>query len=158
MNKEKKSEFTLRISQANPTELIIILYEIAIEYVSGAITANDNGDTATVKSECRNASNCIEEMLNNLHYEYELAGNLKAIYLYMKKVLRNAIISNETEGLQTVVKELTVLRDAYDQIKDTDQSGPVMVHTQAVLTGMTYGRNSVLDDLTTEMPGRGYRV
>ena len=37
MTQEKKQEFTLKISQANKTQLITILYEMVIEYLNDAI-------------------------------------------------------------------------------------------------------------------------
>lgn len=163
MTKEKKNEFTLRISQANRSELIIILYEMTICYIEDVINISHTGDTGVannieLQNAVRRAVGCIEEMQNNLHYEYDLAKNLKQIYLYMKKQLRIAGTTGNTDSLYVVKKELEILRDAYKTIKDTDTSRPVMVNTQLVLTGMTYDRNRILDSLTTEYSSRGYRV
>ena len=76
----------------------------------------------------------------------------------MKNTLRAAYISGETEGLKDVLDKLKRLKDSYDKIADTDKSGPVMVHTQSVLTGMTYSKDRILDDLTNECSNRGFRV
>lgn len=158
MTREKKNEYTLRISQANKTELIIILYDIAISYIQDAIDAYNSDDITEAKSNGSKALACIEEMQNNLHFEYDLAKKLKQLYLFMKKQLRAGIISEDFSGYNQVKKELKILMDSYESIKNTDKSGPVMVHTQAVLSGMTYSKNRLLDSLTTECPSRGYRV
>ena len=166
MTKEKKNEFTLRISQANKSELIIILYEMTICYIEDVINLSHASDTGVAnvdnKTEfqiaIKRATGCIEEMQANLHYEYELAKNLKQIYLYMKKQLRMASVTGDVSTLGTVIKELSSLRDAYESIKAIDTSGAIMSHTQTVVTGMTYDKNSILDSLTTEYTGRGYRV
>ncbi len=158
MTKEKKSEYTLRISQANRAELIVILYEITIDYVEEAIAAASADDIGSVSFSTANAIRCIEEMQNNLHFEYDLAKSLNRLYTYMKNKLRAAYISGETEVLSDVLDKLKKLRDSYDKIAATDKSGPVMIHTQKVLSGMTYSKDKVLDDLTNETAGRGYRV
>lgn len=158
MTSEKKSEYTLRISNASRAELIVILYDMAITYIQDAKDAERSGRTEDMKLEIARAISCIEEMQNNLHFEYELAKKLKQLYIYMKKQLRLAMISNEPSGLTDVESRLKVLREAYDKIAGTDTSGPVMVHTQAVLTGMTYSKTKALESLTTECASRGYRV
>ncbi len=166
MTKEKKNEFTLRISQANKSELIIILYEMTICYIEDVVNLSHTSDTgvANVSNNTefqiavKRATGCIEEMQANLHYEYELAKNLKQIYLYMKKQLRMAGLTGDVSALDTVIRELTSLKEAYESIKDCDTSASVMSHTQTVVTGMTYDKNSILDSLTTEYTGRGYRV
>ncbi len=158
MTSEKKSEYTLRITQANRAELIVILYEITIDYVEEAIAAASADDIGSVSFSTANAMRCIEEMQNNLHFEYDLAKSLNRLYVYMKNKLRAAYISGETEGLNEVLDKLKKLRDSYEKIASTDKSGPVMIHTQTVLTGMTYSKDKVLDELTNETAGRGYRV
>ena len=158
MTSEKKNEYTLRISQANRAQLIVILYEITIDYVEEAIAAASAGEIGSVSFSTANAIRCVEEMQNNLHFEYDLAKSLNRLYVYMKNKLRAAYISGETDELKDVLEKLKRLKDSYDKIADTDKSGPVMVHTQSVLTGMTYSKDRVLDSLTNETASRGFRV
>jgi len=166
MDIEKKKEFTLRITQANTVELIIVLYEMTICYIDDVINFShaDNNSVANpmnnieYQNSIRRANNCIEELMNNLHYEYSLAKNLKEIYLYMKKQLRLASVTGNTEELIAVKKQLNTLKSAYESVKSSDGSRPIMSNTQTVLMGMTYDRNRALDSLTTEYTKRGYRV
>ncbi len=158
MTKEKKNGYTLRITQANRAELIVILYEITIDYVEEAIAAASADNIGSVSFSTANAIRCIEEMQQNLHFEYDLAKSLNRLYTYMKNKLRAAYISGETEGLGDVLKKLKKLKDSYEKIAPTDTSGPVMIHTQTVLSGMTYSKDKVLDELTNDTAGRGYRV
>ena len=44
------------------------------------------------------AKKCIEEMIANLHFEYDLAIVLHRIYLSMKKSLREGILENKKEA------------------------------------------------------------
>ena len=158
MTAEQKKEFTRKITQANSAQLIVILYDIALVYVNNAISFMEKGDMANAKIQADFAKKSIEEMIHNLHFEYELATVLHQIYLSMKKSLRDGILDNNKELLTGVQNNLQKLRDAYDSIVTADESAPVMSHTQSVVAGLTYGRNSLNENLTDAGSDRGFRV
>ena len=158
MTAEQKKEFTRKITQANSAQLIVILYDIALVYVNDAISFMEKGDMANAKIQADFAKKSIEEMIHNLHFEYELATVLHQIYLSMKKSLRDGILDNNKELLTAVQNNLQKLRDAYDSIVTADESAPVMSHTLGVVAGLTYGRNSLNENLTDAGSDRGFRV
>ena len=158
MTAEQKKEFTRKITQANSSQLIVILYDIALVYVNDAIAFMEKGDMANARIQADFAKKSIEEMIHNLHFEYELATVLHQLYLSMKKSLRDGILDNKKELLISVRNNLQKLRDAYDSIVTADESAPVMSHTQSVVAGLTYGRNSLNENLTDAGSDRGFRV
>ena len=97
-------------------------------------------------------------MMNNLHYEYEVARNLKQIYLAMKKDIRTAYLEESPERIIPVCNNLESLLSAYKKISSQDTSAPVMEHTQTVIAGLTYGKNSISEDLSGENSSRGFCV
>ena len=104
------------------------------------------------------AKRCIEEMIANLHFEYDLAVVLHRIYLSMKKSLREGICENKKESIVSVRDNLQSMRDAYAQIASQDKSAPVMGHTQTVVAGLTYGKHALNESLAGESSSRGFRV
>lgn len=158
MTAEQKKEFTRKITQANSAQLIVILYDIALVYVNDAIAFMEKGDMANARIQADFAKKSIEEMIHNLHFEYELATVFHQLYLSMKKSLRDGILDNKKELLISVKNNLQKLRDAYDSIVSADESAPVMSHTQGVVAGLTYGRNSLNENLTDAGSDRGFRV
>ncbi len=158
MTKELKQEYTLRISQANKTELIIILYDITLTYLADAKVCFENNNSDDYKRQLQLARKCIEEMMQNLHFEYALAKDLQQIYLSMKKSLRQSETENTIEPINAVIKNLQTLKEAYEKISSQDTSAPVMEHTQSVVAGLTYGKNSLSEDLSSENSNRGFRV
>ncbi len=158
MTAEQKKEFTRKITQANSAQLIVILYDIALVYVDDAITFMEKGDMVNAKIQADFAKKSLEEMINNLHFEYELAKSLHQIYLSMKKSLREGIRDEKKELLISVKNNLQKLRDAYEGIVFQDESAPIMSHTQTVVAGLTYGRNSLNENLSDAGSDRGFRV
>lgn len=158
MTAEQKKEFTRKISQANPTELIVILYDISLVYVKEAIRYMEEGNMEEAKIQADFAKRCIEEMIVNLHFEYDLATVLHRIYLSMKKSLREGILDEKKEPLIAVRDNLTTLREAYAEIASQDTSAPVMGHAQTVVAGLTYGKHSLNESLAEDSSSRGFRV
>ena len=158
MTTELKQEYTLRISQANKTQLITILYEMVLLYIDEAEGALEAGDRKAVKSAVRKARGCVEELTASLHLEYELAQNLLQLYLYADRELVKASSRYEKEPLAHVRLIMDQLHRAYEQIQDLDTSGPVMGNTQAVYAGLTYGRNTLMENITAPESNRGFRV
>ena len=58
MTKELKQEFTLRITQANKTQLITILYEMVLLYLEEAKAAIDADDKTERSEERRVGKEC----------------------------------------------------------------------------------------------------
>jgi len=158
MTAEQKKEFTRKITQANSAQLIVILYDIALVYVNDAIVYMEKGDMVNAKVQADFAKKSIEEMIHNLHFEYEIPKSLHQIYLSMKKSLRDGILDEKKELLVSVKNNLQKLRDAYARIVSADESAPVMSHTQRVVAGLTYGRNSLNENLTDAGSNRGFRI
>ncbi len=158
MTREQKQDFTLRISQANSTQLIIILYEITLTYLNDAKDNYEKQDFEGFRTEIENVRKCLDEMMKNLHYEYEIARNLKQIYLSMKKDIRTAYLEGKPERIIPVYNNLKSLMNAYREISTQDTSAPVMEHTQTVIAGLTYGKNSISEDISGESTNRGFCV
>ena len=71
MTKEKKQEFTLKITQANKTGLVVILYEMTLAFLEDASAAFDAGDKAEFKKSIGKAKDCIDELIASLDLSYD---------------------------------------------------------------------------------------
>ena len=158
MTKELKQEYTLRITQANKTQLITILYEMVLLYVDEAQEALDAGQKMEYKSAIRKIRGCIDELTASLNLDYELAHNLLQLYLYISRELVKASTHYERENLEHVRLIIGELHKAYRAIEDQDTSGPVMGNTQTVYAGLTYGRNTLTENIADSVTNRGFCV
>lgn len=158
MTKELKQEYTLRITQANKTQLITILYEMALQYVDEAKEALAAADRTELKNAVRRIQGCICELMDSLHMEYEVAQNLLQLYLYINREVAKAALYNDGEYLEHVCPVLEKLAAAYKQIEGKDASAPIMGNTQTVYAGLTYGRDNLMENAADPAANRGFSV
>lgn len=157
MTSECKQQFTLRISQANSTEMIVILYEMMLCYLDEARQAQESDDDVALAEAIRKSRGCLNELEQSLHMEYELAGNLMQLYFFCARRLVHAQARKEG-ALEDIRKVIEPLRDAYAEVAKLNTNGPVMGNSQAVYAGLTYGRNTLMENLSDQGSNRGMRV
>jgi len=157
MTSECKQQFTLRITQANPTEMVVILYEMMLCYIDDAQKAQDEGDDSALADALRKCRGCLNELEQSLHMEYEPAANLLQLYLYCAKKLVHAGFHREG-ALDEIRRIITPLHDAYEQIAPQNTKGAVMGNSQTVYAGLTYGRNNLTENMADQGANRGMRV
>lgn len=158
MTKEKKQEFTLRITQANKTELIEILYEMVLSYLDEAVNAYERQNRAEFREAIRKTRGCFSELLASLNLEYELAVNLLQLYRYCNRELTLADVKNSCEHLQHIRPIMEKLQAAYAELAKQDTSGPVMQNSQTVYAGLTYGRGELTENMADQGINRGFRA
>lgn len=156
MKDELKQQFALRITQANKTELVVILYEMFLTYVGDAKSDLKEQDTRTYRLDIQRARGCLKELMGSLNYDYEPAPTLLKLYIYVSRLLVSADLHNEEKELDEAEKIMQKLHDAYETISKEDKSGPVMGNTQTVYAGLTYSKNDLSVNLDEGRGNRGF--
>ncbi len=158
MTKEKKQEFTLRITQANKTGLIVILYEMTLTFLEDALEELDTGKRAEFKKSIKKAKACLDELIESLDLSYDIALNLHSLYYFYKRQLSTAAVQGKKELVESVADMLKELKKSYEKVASQDNSAPLMQNTQAVYAGLTYGKGSLNVDLADQSTNRGFRI
>lgn len=158
MTKELKQEFTLRITHANKTQLITILYEMILLYLAEAKETLSAEDKTEYKNAIRKIRGCMDELITSLHIEYALAQNLLQLYLYINRELVQASMHYRQENLEHVELIIKKLHTAWKQIETQDMSDPIMGNTQIVYAGLTYGRNTLTENMSNLKENRGFSI
>ncbi len=156
MTKDKIREFTLRISGASKTEMIVILYDIALTYAEDAVKACEAGDRKAFRTETDRIRNTVRELMDSVNTSADMGMNILQLYIFCNRELTRAYLDCDTEPVKHVVSILTGLREAYKGVSGHDKSGPVMENTEKIYSGLTYDRNSSLTDVSGGDSGRGY--
>lgn len=156
MTRELKQQFTLRISEANKTQLVVILYEMFLTYTEEARQAFEVQDMSGFRQGIKRAKGCLHELMTSLNYEYALAGNLLALYAFFDRQMTRADVRNSIKELTQVEAMMRKLYEAYKTISAGDTSESVMGNTQTVYAGLTYGKNKLTESLADQGSGRGF--
>ena len=156
MTSEKKQEFTLRISNANKTQMITILYEILMCYADEAIDLLGAGKKDDAVATLDKAQNCLDELIRSVDRRFELGKNLHRIYLFSKKELTVAAATGSMNKIWRVEKNIRALHEAYKELETYDNSAPMMENIQTVYAGLTYGRSALNESIAAVSMNRGY--
>lgn len=157
MTDERKKEFALKISQANLTGLIVILYEIILVYIQEAEAAQGADNRTEFSNAIRKIRNCIGELMQSLNFKYEVASSIYSLYVFFLKELVRADMAYQKEPLVQMAPMIESLRKAYEKVSERNYLAPVMENTQTVYAGFTYGKTDVNVNLT-DTGSRGFRV
>lgn len=155
MTKECKQQFTLRITQANSTELIVILYEMLLCYLEESHKNIETDDTNAFKESVRKARGCLNELMSSLHMEYAPAPELMQLYLFCLRRLAKSEVKKDAQLLSEIERVIRPLHDAYREIAAQNEQGPVMNNSQTVYAGLTYGRNTLTENMADQGMNRG---
>ncbi|MCR5330182.1 MAG: flagellar protein FliS [Lachnospiraceae bacterium] len=157
MDKEKQRDFTMRITQANRTELLVITYDILLEEIDEAGRNFKAGDITEYVRSMKSAQRFVAELMSTLDYKYPVSAQLLRLYEYVQRVLIKGEMAKKPENLDSARNVITGLRNAFAKVAQTDDSAPLMENTQSVFAGLTYGKGSLNEtDLDPNATNRGF--
>ncbi|MBQ4284772.1 MAG: flagellar protein FliS [Lachnospira sp.] len=158
MKNESIKTYSYRISQASPTELIVILYDMAIEYLEDAKEVVDIDDDA-YKQNLKHAKRVVDRLSVTLDMQYDISKELLKLYIMMSRFIIKATSTKEIKLVDTVINMLTKLRKSFYEISKQDTSGPIMKNTQQVYAGLTYSNAGNSNEYSNDpVNNRGYKV
>ncbi len=158
MTDELKRQYTLRITQANRSELTVVVFDMALSYLEDVKAAETAQDRMAFREAIRHANGCINELLSSLDYQQTISVGLGALYTYMIRELALIDMRNRTEGLDEIAGMLHKLRDSFEIASRDDTGAPLMQNAQTVYAGLTYGRDALNESLQTQSRSRGICV
>ena len=140
MKKEAIRDFTVRVTQASPSELTVILYEMILAEIKEAKEAYESGDLTAFDKELKLAQKYITELQASLDFHYKISYDLLSLYLFVNKRIITAIIRREPSTLDSAESIMKKLLVGFEGVSGADKRGPVMRNTQQLYAGLTYGK------------------
>lgn len=159
MTREQIQTYTLRVSQASPCELVVIMYDIILDDVKNAKEAKKAGNEKQYQAELVHAGRFVNELMDALDFSQPLSFRLMSLYMYVNKMLIKARVSNTWDSLNDVELVVEKLRIGFEGIKTQDTTGPVMQNVQQVYAGLTYGKGTLNETyLNAQDYNRGFQA
>ena len=156
MTKDQIQTFTFRISRANKTEMITILYDMAAQYLTDALNDLKKGKEKEFRLFVNRAKDVISELMASVNVQTELGRNFLKLYIFYKETLTKAYLDYDTAAAEHVLKMMKSLSAGYSEAAKKDLSGPVMSNTENVYTGLTYNRHMTNENFVDNGDNRGY--
>lgn len=157
MTNQEINIFSRKITNASKSQLIVIMYEVAIKYIDDGIEALKNSEVDIYRLNLKRAKSVINELNSVLDMTQNISLELRRLYVFMIGVLVKADIRMETEELIRVRGMLEKLMSAFSDVSKSDESGPIMENTQTVYAGLTYSKDSLNENMYSAA-NRGYKV
>ena len=158
MTQEAIQTFTRRISAANRTQLITIVYEITLDYMNEMEQALTAGEDAALYQTFRLTCACVDDLTESLDLQYDLARHLQELYLFVKQQLLLAYAKWDAQALYRARRVIRALLTAWQEIEATDDSPPEIDNAQTVYAGLTYGRGTLNEDVQGLSGNRGMKA
>lgn len=143
MEKEKLQEYAARVSQANRSELVVVIYEAALESIAAGRICLEGQRIEEARKEIDRARGMVDELLHSLDLKYQISHYLRQLYIYAYRELCHGIALRDVERLDHASNVLNGLLPAFREVAKQDDSDPVMQNTQQIYAGLTYGRGSL---------------
>lgn len=159
MTKSEINGYAMRVSQASKSELIVIMYEVAIKYIDDGLEAISQNNVDEFRQNIKKAKSFVNELASVLDLKYPVSANLLSLYTYMNNVMVKADITLRTDDLIRIKGMLQKLHAAFVEVSRQDNTRPLMSNVQQVYSGLTYSRNSLNDSYASVADlNRGYKV
>lgn len=140
MTKERIKTYTLRVSQASKSGMVVILYDVVIDSIRAAEQDLKEGDVKTFHEDINCAGKFLNELIKSLDLSVALSYNLLSLYMYVQKMIARSAAREDEEDLDAMIDILTKLKVGFEGIEENMHEEPMMSNVQQVYAGLTYGR------------------
>ena len=157
MTNEQIKNYTLRITEANRSDLVVIMYEIILDCIDAAMESYRQDDKENFAKLLKKGQSFLNELMGGLDYQYEISLELMQLYIYVNKIIIEAAIQKDPGYLGSAKSVIGKLLSAYREVAKQDTSEALMKNTQKVYAGLTYGKNTLDEScLATNVSQRGF--
>jgi flagellar secretion chaperone FliS len=116
----KEAYTSSSIMTATPEQLVVMLYDGAVRFLSQGAAAMRAGNREIEVNRLRRGEDIIDELNVSLDMSQgEIAQQLRSIYVFCKRHLLQARIDRSAEAIDEVVRLLSDLRESWQQIAAT---------------------------------------
>jgi flagellar biosynthetic protein FliS len=152
-----KEAYTLRIAQAATAQLVVITFELAIEFINHAFSVQDDPDGYRIHIE--KAKNAVMQLIQGLDFESPLAQDFYDIYQYMYQLLTDAYFTLKVEPVKEALELIETLLTGWKEAAAVEAAAaPAMEeHAPQVFAGLTYQRDG-LAEYVVQDEQRGYKA
>ena len=137
MEKERLQEYAARVTQANRSELVVIIYEATLASIEEGKNYLKQGEIEAARHEIERARSMITDL------QYEISHYLRQLYVFAYRELCQGIANRDPEQLNHATDIFEALLPSFKEVAKQDDSEAVMKNVQTIYAGLTYGRGTL---------------
>jgi flagellar protein FliS len=104
---------------ATPERLVVMLFDGANRFLARSVASLRADDAAGAMRHAQRAVAIIDELNFSLDMKYgEVPAQLRALYLFHKRELVQAVIARDADAVETIAELLREIADPFKQIAD----------------------------------------
>lgn len=159
MEKEKLNAYAARVTQANRSELVVIIYEAFLDSVAAGKQFLKDENMSECRREIERARGFLTELMGSLDFSYEIAHYLRRLYVFAYHELCHGVALRDEERFTHAEEIIEKLLPAFQEVAKQDDSASVMANTETIYAGLTYGRDSLNESVGVDgMGNRGFQA
>ncbi len=160
MDKSTLQAFATRVTQANRSELVVVIYEVALASIKEGKDALEAGAVTDARHEIDRAKSMIQELMYALDMHYNISTYLRQLYIFGYRELCQGIANRDPKRFDNTTNILEGLLKSFKEIAKQDDSAPLMKNSQTIVAGLTYGPGYDLRETigVGVSPSRGFRA
>lgn len=140
MTKEEINVFSKRIAQSSKSDLVVITYEIILNYIDAARKEMALDNVEEFLFNVKKAKQFVNDLSSVLDFTQRISFDLMNMYMFVDRCLIKSIVKRKDCDLQTVESIINKLKVGFEEVSKTDKSGATMKGGEQIYAGLTYGR------------------
>lgn len=159
MERERLQEYAARVTQANRSELVVIIYEATLASIAEGKKYLADGRVEEARKEIARARGMITELMRSLDMQYSISHYLRQLYIYAYQELCQGIAQRRPELFEHASHIFEELLPSFQEVASQDDSEAVMENVQTIYAGLTYGRGTLNETIGTGVDvSRGFEA
>ena len=153
--------YVLKISQAGPVGLVVLNFDILLDYLEAAKTAASLG-VEEMRPAMGKACEALSLLIQSLDFKISLSHDFYDIYSYAFGKLAVAMSTSDASVASDTVNEVSELMEIL--MKGWKEAEKIMPdttpdeHAPKIYAGLTYGRDGKAKEYIDEGTNRGYKA
>lgn len=145
MTDEQMNVYKMRITQAGIAELTLVMLEMEMQWIGEALEAYEAKDMDEFLSCLGKAQGTQVELMNVMNMDNPVAAQVHSVFTYINRQLIRAKIKREPLDIARCSDMLEKYYTSFKEIAKTDTAGPVMVQSEKIYAGLTYGSGGLVE-------------
>jgi flagellar protein FliS len=160
MVKSERTNWSARIVNATPAQLVLIIYELIFEAIDIATEQLASKDMAGFEKTMERARKLLMELTHDIELNGTLEYDFLSLYLFVNKLFIQSYFKKSAEPLKQAKVILNKLYDGLCEAESMipkEQKQTVVQNAQQVYAGLTYGRGTLNESMIHD-ENRGFKA